>query len=257
MAFFINAEALDLLRWVAWGCMTAMINNKDIIRLFIGYDPKESVAYHVLVHSILRQASQPIQITPLSLTHLKSLLWRERNPLQSTEFAFSRFLTPYLCGYDGWAIFMDCDMLVRTDIATLWALRDERYALQVAKHDYTPSTSSKFLEQPQTVYEKKNWSSVMLMNTAKCTALTPDYVNSATGLELHRFRWLEDESLIGDIPLSWNFLVGEYAPVDITDIHNLHYTIGGPYFDAYRQCDYADAWFAERELMMLAKQGGN
>ena len=31
----------------------------------------------------------------------------------------------------------------------------------------------------------------MLMNCRKCTTLTPDYVNKASGLELHQFKWLE------------------------------------------------------------------
>lgn len=226
----------------------------ETIRVFIGYDPREAAAWHVLAHSIIARCSQPVSIHPLSLQGLKDLLTRPRNPLQSTDFAFSRFLTPYLAGYEGWAIFMDCDMLVLDDMAALWALRDERYAVQVVKHDYSPKTDTKFLGQPQTRYEKKNWSSVMLMNAAKCRALTPDYVNEASGLELHRFHWLEDEALIGDIPARWNFLVGEYDPVEPSEISNLHYTLGGPYFELYRNCDYADLWFAEREAMLFADQ---
>jgi len=236
-----------------------MTNSKAIqcdsepLRVFIGYDSTVIVAYHVLAHSILRRASVPVSITPLALNQLGGLMWRERNPLQSTDFSFSRFLTPYLAGYKGWALFMDNDMLVMSDIAKLFALRDERYAVQVVKHDYTPSSKSKFLNQPQTAYEKKNWSSVMLMNCAKCQALTPDYVNTASGLDLHRFNWLGDDALIGEIPAEWNFLVGEYAPIPVEQIHNLHYTIGGPYFEDYRDCDYADVWNAERAHMLMAE----
>lgn len=224
------------------------------IRIFIGYDPREAAAYHVLAHSILARASQPVAIMPVALSQLGSLHTRERNPLQSTDFALTRFLTPYLAGFEGWAIFMDCDMLLQDDIARLWHLRDEKYALQVVKHDYTPATTTKFLNQPQTIYEKKNWSSVMLMNAARCNALTPDYVNTATGLELHRFHWLNDDSLIGEIPMRWNFLVGEYAPLPASEISNLHYTLGGPYFEAYRNCDFAAEWFAERDAMLHVDQ---
>ena len=141
-------------------------------------------------------------------------------------------------------------MLVLEDIAKLFELADDKYAVQVVKHDYVPKSSRKFLNQEQTVYEKKNWSSVMLMNCAKCTALTPEYVNEASGLELHRFHWLEDESLIGEIPSGWNFLVDEYEPIPVNQIQNLHYTIGGPYFSEYVDCDYNDVWFAEREGML-------
>lgn len=227
----------------------------NTIHVYIGYDPRETVAYHVLAHSILSRASQPVAIHPLALTGLGGVFRRERSNLQSTDFAFTRFLTPYLAGYEGWAVFMDCDMLVLRDIAELYALRDERFAVQVVQHDYRPSSKVKFLGQVQTAYEKKNWSSVMLLNCARCRALTPDYVNTASGLELHRFRWLESEELIGGLPLAWNFLVGEYAPLPAQQIANLHFTIGGPYFPEYRQCDYAGLWLAERDRMLAVTPG--
>lgn len=224
----------------------------DVIRVFIGYDPRETVAYHVLAHSILTRASHPVSITPIMLSQLGGVFNRERNPLQSTDFAFSRFLTPYLAGYEGWAIFMDCDMLVLDDIAKLWALRDEKYAVMTVKHDYVPRGEKKFLGQPQTAYEKKNWSSVMLMNCGACRALTPEYVQTASGLELHRFRWLGDDAKIGALPLAWNFLVGEYEPLPKEQVSNLHYTEGGPYFPDYVDCDYAGLWFKEYHAMIYA-----
>ncbi len=223
-----------------------------MIRVFIGYDGKETIAYHVLAHSILARASKPVSIAPLMLTQLKDSFHRERNALQSTDFAFSRFLVPYLCEYQGWSIFMDCDMLVLDDMENLWKLRDERYAVMCVKHDYTPKTGEKFLGQVQTTYEKKNWSSVMLFNNAKCKALTPEFVNTASGLELHRFKWLDGDHLIGEIPVRWNFLVGEYEKIPAEDISNLHYTLGGPYFNAYKDTDYADLWFSERERLLFA-----
>lgn len=222
------------------------------IRVFIGYDPREAVAFSVLSHSIHARASMPVSITPLRLSELGAVYRRERDPLQSTDFSFSRFLTPWLCGYQGWAIFMDCDMLVLDDIASLWALRDERHAVQVVKHVHVPKEEVKFLGAAQTKYEKKNWSSVMLMNCARCTALTPDYVNNASGLELHQFKWLEGDQPIGEIPHAWNHLVGYDAPR--ADASLVHYTIGGPYFEAYRDCEYAREWFAEREAMLGAEQ---
>lgn len=227
----------------------------DTIHVYIGYDPRETVAYHVLAHSILSRASQPVAIHPLALTGLGSVFQRERNNLQSTDFAFTRFLTPYLAGYQGWAIFLDCDMLMLRDIAELYALRNGRFAVQAVKHDYRPSSHVKFLDQVQTAYEKKNWSSVMLLNCARCRALTPDYVNTASGLELHRFRWLESEKLIGGLPLAWNFLVGEYTPLPVPQLANLHFTIGGPYYPEYKQCDYAELWFAERDRMLAVAPG--
>ncbi len=228
------------------------MTDNNTIRVFIGYDQRETVAYHVLSHSILTRASKPVTITPLMTSQLGDIFTRPREAVQSTEFAFTRFLTPYLAGYEGWALFTDCDMLMLDDIAKLWELRDDRFAVMVVKHDYTPRTEKKFLGQVQTKYEKKNWSSVMLMNCAKCKALTPEYVNTATGLDLHRFRWLKDENEIGAIPLRWNVLVGEYDVMPINAVSNLHYTLGGPYFKDYARCDYAGEWFREYHSMVYA-----
>ena len=219
-----------------------------MIKVFIGYDSREAVAYSVLAHSIHARASQPVSITPLMLSQLGGIYTRERHPLQTTDFSFTRFLTPYLCDYQGWALFMDCDMLFRDDIAKLWALRDERYAVQVVKHEHVPTETTKFMNQPQTRYEKKNWSSVMLFNNAKCRALTPEFVNTASGLELHQFKWLGDDGLIGGLPHCWNHLVG-YDAYD-PKAANVHYTVGGPYFTPYADCDYATEWLLDRNAML-------
>jgi hypothetical protein len=221
-----------------------------MIRVFIGYDPREAVAFNVLAHSIQARATEPVSITPLMLSQLKTVLTRERHPLQSTDFSFSRFLTPYLSGYTGWSVFMDCDMLVLKDIAELWKLCDDRYAVMVVKHNHVPKESVKFLGEPQTKYEKKNWSSVMLFNNARCRALTPDYVDRASGLELHQFKWLESDDLIGALPNAWNHLVG-YNPAR-QDAALVHYTRGGPYFPEFADCEYAEAWRAERDAMLHA-----
>lgn len=226
-----------------------------MVRIFIGFDSREAVAFSVLAHSLHARASRPVTVAPLMLSQLAGIYRRERHPLQSTEFSFSRFLTPYLCDYEGWALFMDCDMLARDDIAAIWDLRDERYAIQVVKHQHVPKESTKFLNQPQTKYEKKNWSSVMLFNNAKCRALTLDYVNQASGLELHQFKWLGDDASIGELPHRWNHLVGydAYDPAAAL----VHYTHGGPYFHEYRHCDYAEEWFDERLRMLAVDKARN
>ena len=222
-----------------------------MIRVFIGYDSAEEVAFSVLAHSIHARASVPVATAPVMLSQLGAVFRRAHNSLQSTEFSFSRFLTPWLAGYEGWALFMDCDMLVLEDIAALWKLRDEKYAVQVVQHVHVPKEEVKFLGHTQTRYEKKNWSSVMLMNCARCKTLTPEYVNEASGLELHQFKWLEGEHLIGALPSRWNHLVDYDAPR--ADAAIVHYTIGGPWFPDYRDCEYAPEWCREREAMLSAR----
>ncbi len=219
-----------------------------MLNVYIGYDSRESVAFYTLAHSIMRRSSIPVSITPLMQSQLKGLYTRARGPTESTEFSLTRFLVPALADFRGWALFMDCDMLCRADIAQLqrYIAEQNDKAVLVCRHDYVPKTERKFLDQVQTKYPRKNWSSLMIFNNERCKALTPDYVNSATGLDLHRFKWLDDAQ-IGTLPLEWNWLVGEYDYRP--DAKIVHYTLGGPYFDEYRACDYADEWFAEFDSM--------
>jgi hypothetical protein len=219
-----------------------------VLRLYIGYDPKESVAFYTLAHSILRRSSMPVSITPLMRSQLSHLYWRVRGPTESTEFSLTRFLVPALSDFTGWSLFMDCDMLCRTDIAGLMTEmeRQQDKAVLLCKHDYVPKTERKFLGNVQTKYERKNWSSLMIFNNERCRALSADYVNAASGLDLHRFKWLDDAE-IGQLPLEWNWLVDEYPFRG--DAKIVHFTIGGPYFDQYRGCDYAEEWLAESESM--------
>lgn len=203
----------------------------------------ESVAWHVLAHSIMRRSSVPVAITPIVLSNFnKTILTRPRDPKQSNDFAFSRWLVPYLCNYEGHAIFMDCDMLMRGDIAELWEAVDNRYSVQVVKHDYTPRNASKFLGQEQTTYEMKNWSSVMLFNNTACRVLTPEYVNAVSGLSLHQFKWIQNR-FVGALDPKWNWLVGEYE--HNPHAANVHFTVGGPYFQEYADCDYSQEWRRE------------
>lgn len=215
------------------------------IRVFLGYDAREAAAFHVASHSIHRHSSQPVSITPVMLSQLTQVFERPRDPKQSTDFSFSRFLVPYLCGYQGWAIFADCDILMRDDIATLWNLRDEKFGVMVVKHDHVPTETVKFLGHEQTKYPKKNWSSLILFNNARCQALTPDYVNQATGLSLHRFEWLGNDDLIGEVPAGWNHLVDYNSAAEGRNAENLHYTSGGPWFENCRDCGFAAEWWGE------------
>ena len=162
-------------------------------------------------------------------------------------------MVPYLRSYTGYSIFMDCDMMFRGDIAELWSKRNMIYSVMCCKHDYTPKEDKKFLGQVQTKYEKKNWSSVMMFNNKKCTTLTPEIVSTETGLYLHQFKWLENDDLIGGIPNEWNYLVGEEKPVGKTP-KLIHYTLGGPYFDMYKDCQYADIWRDELKRLNYATQ---
>jgi hypothetical protein len=229
------------------------VQMEPLVRVFVGFDPREAVAFNVLSYSIQRRSSVPVSVTPMALSQLQGVFTRQRHSLQSTDFSFSRFLTPYLSGYQGWSIFMDCDMLVLGDIAELWALRDARFAVQVVKHDHRPREEKKFLDAAQTSYDKKNWSSVMLFNNGECRRLTPEYVNSASGLELHQFKWLQGDHLIGDLPRKWNHLV-DYDPPNPT-ASLVHFTIGGPYFSAYENCEFSNEWRAERDAMLHADKG--
>lgn len=227
------------------------------LKVMIGYDPREAVAFHVLAHSILRRASRPVMISPICLPHLKDWCYRRPHPLDegaSSEFAFTRFLTPYLAG-GGTSVFLDADMLVLGDICELEEIAHTASSCDVlvVKHDYTPSTKTKFLKQPQTTYPCKNWSSVMVFNGYRtaCRKLTPAYINDATPMGLHQFEWAVN---VGELKPEWNHLVGEYKPNKKAKI--VHYTLGGPWFKEYQNCEYAAEWFAEFEHMTHCETRG-
>ena len=219
-----------------------------MLRIFIGFDQVEAVAYHALCQSIIETATQPVSITPVKKSMLP-MYKRQYDDRQSNEFSFTRFLVPYLCDYEGWALFIDCDMMFRADVSELWNLRDNSKSVQVVKHDYTPTTQRKFLGAIQYRYPRKNWSSVMLFNCEKCKRLTPEYVNTASAADLHRMEWADS---IGGLPYEWNHLVGEYAPNP--DARLVHWTIGGPYFNEYVSTEFSSEWFETKLRMMNCNQ---
>lgn len=229
---------------------------QEPLKVFIGFDQVEAIAYHTLCHSIISRASVPVSIIPIKRSMLRDMHNRPIDPKQSNEFSFIRFLVPYLSGYTGRALFMDCDMMLRTDIKNLFDLADMYSSVQVVKHDYTPHDSVKYLNSIQYQYPKKNWSSVMLFNcnNSSCRRLTPEYVNSASGLDLHQFKWCPEDR-VGELPKEWNHLVGEYPPNP--DAKIVHWTVGGPYFEEYTHCEFAEEWFYERQMMQHCSQRKN
>lgn len=217
------------------------------MRIFVGWDSRETVAYHTLCHSIIRRASLPVSITPLKLDQLP--IDREVDPLASTEFTYSRFLVPWLCGYEGAALFMDADMLVHTDILDVMEHFDPTKAVMCCQHDYTPKSTTKFLGNAQHPYPRKNWSSFMLFNNSHpdCKNLTPESVSNQIGKYLHRMEWTGE---VGEIPLEWNFLVGEQ---EIESPKVYHYTLGTPCFCGSPK-DHSHHWKHEMREMASCKQ---
>ncbi len=222
-----------------------------MVRLFIGYDPREAVVYHVCVNSIVRQASEPVAITPLALKNLGEYVERHRDG--SNQFIYSRFLVPQLMGFAGWALYIDGDMLLRADIAELWNLRDESKAVLCVHHDYKTKMHEKYLGAKNQDYPRKNWSSVMLWNCGHPAnrALTAQFVQQATGAQLHRFSWLGDE-LIGAIPKLWNWLPDEFGANPKAKL--LHWTLGAPCFHEFGNAPMAEEWHRERELTDFSVQ---
>lgn len=229
---------------------------EDVIKIFIGYDPVETVAWHVMAESILSRSSKPVAIIPVNIRNFKDFFSRSRDPKQSNEFSFTRFLVPYLANYEGYALFFDCDMMLKTDIFQIFdaVTKDPGKAVYVVKHNYEPRNDVKYLDTVQYKYPRKNWSSVVLWNCShsKHKILTADFVNQASGIDLHRFTWLSDDE-IGELDVKWNWLVGEYTEPP-QDVKNVHWTVGGPYFKEYENADFADDWFEEKDKINYCKQ---
>jgi hypothetical protein len=215
-----------------------------MIRLFIGYDPREAVVYHVCANSIIRHASRALAFTPLAL---RNLHYVERHRDGSNQFTYNRFLVPQLAGYSGWALYVDGDMIARADIAELWELRDEGKAVLCVQHDYRTKMRKKYLGAVNEDYPRKNWSSVVLWNCGHPAnrALTPEFVQRATGAQLHRFTWLTDE-LIGALPREWNWLPDEFGAN--LDAKLLHWTLGAPCFHEFADAPMAAEWHREHSL---------
>jgi len=218
------------------------------LKIFIGWDSREDIAYQVAKASIEEHASVPVEIVPIRLKDLKkkNMYWRPADKLASTEFTFSRYLVPALTNYTGWALFIDCDFLFLDDVKKLFDQIDDQYAIMCAKHDYTPKPGVKMDGKIQRPYPRKNWSSMMLINCEhpkNKKYLTVTQINSpfVTPAYVHRFSWLDDDD-IGTLSHEWNWLVGWYKEPEDGNPKALHYTEGGPWFDDYKKCEYATEW---------------
>jgi lipopolysaccharide biosynthesis glycosyltransferase len=211
-----------------------------MINLYVGYDEREAIAYHVFCHSVIKNTSIPVKITPLVLSQLKE--FNETHQDRSNDFVYSRFLTPYLNEFNGWAIFADGDMICQADLKELIGMADPNKALMVVKHDYQTKASIKYLGNINENYPRKNWSSVILWNCShpKHKILTPEFVSNQAGKFLHRFSWLDDND-IGELPVEWNWLACEYEKN--TGAKLIHYTLGTPCFKDFRDTDMAEIWY--------------
>jgi lipopolysaccharide biosynthesis glycosyltransferase len=221
------------------------------IPVYIGYDPREAIAFHTCANSVIRNSSRPVAIIPVALNLFKD--YSETHTDGSNHFIYTRFLVPHLQEYTGWAIFIDGDMIVRDDIVKLWELQNPYNDVMVVKHDYKTCMPVKYLGAKNEDYPRKNWSSVILWN---CNSfpnrkLTPQFVQHATGSELHRFSWLDDDR-IGELPPEWNWLPDEYGIN--RDAKLLHYTLGTPCFQEFADTPQGDEWHRERILTEYCQQ---
>ena len=210
------------------------------INIYVGFDQKEAVAYHVFCQSLIDNSSLPLKISPMALKNLQK--YDEKHTDRSNDFVYSRFLIPFLNNFNGWALFADGDMICQSDIKELFDLRDDRKAVMVVKHNYETKQEKKYLGNINENYPRKNWSSVILWNCnhSKHKILTPTFVSEQTGKFLHRFSWLEDKD-IGELPLEWNWLAIEYE--DNTNAKIIHYTLGTPCFSDYKNTAMAEIWY--------------
>jgi lipopolysaccharide biosynthesis glycosyltransferase len=218
------------------------------LKIYVGWDSREDIAWQVCRHSILRHTSGEVEIYPLKQPTLRELgLYTRDTDQAATEFSITRFLTPYMAAHAGWSIFVDCDFLVSRDITEIYDLLDDSKALYCVQHDYTPANDIKMDGKQQTVYPRKNWSSFMAFNGAHpdVKALTPEVVNNQGPAYLHRFSWTNDAN-IGALPLEWNFLESEYKKPDRQPMC-VHYTNGGPWFDNWQDVDYGQEWRDARD----------
>ena len=226
------------------------------LKIYIGYDSKEDIAYRVCKHSLLKRSSIDVKVYSLKLQELvaRNYYSRSIDPLASTEFTYSRFLVPVLADYKGWAIFCDCDFIFLHDISKILEKLDKSKAVYCVQHDYTPKEKHKMDGQKQTIYPRKNWSSFILFNCEHPSnkQLNIETVNSQTGAYLHQFKWLKDEE-IGSLDERWNWLEGWTSGHNNKSPYAVHYTRGGPWFDEWQDVEFAKEWINERDEYLSKK----
>lgn len=218
--------------------------SQEKLKIFVGWDSREALAYDVCRHSILRRSSIEVEVIPLKQQELRDqgIYTRPVDKLSSTEFTFTRFFCPYLSAFSGPCIFCDSDFLWLCDAKEVLELFDPKYAVQVVKHQYEPKETIKGTGS-QYVYPKKNWSSMILWNTehASNMVLTPQFLNQASPRTLHQFKWLK-ETEIGAISHKMNWLEGWYNTPRDGYPKIIHYTRGNVYFKGFQDVDFADLW---------------
>ena len=211
----------------------------EIVDIVVGFDQRESVAYHTFTQSVIENSTVPVRFLPLSISSLSN--YKEVHKDGSNEFIYSRFLVPYMMNFKGWAIYADGDMVCLEDIKKLWNLRDNKYAVQVVKHDYKTKITEKYWGNKNEDYPRKNWSSLILWNCEHEAhkILTPDFIQNQSGAFLHRFSWINDDE-IGSLDKEWNWLAMEYEEKE--PINLIHYTIGTPCFKEYEKKSLSQHW---------------
>lgn len=239
----------------------ALASPLPLLKVYVGYDPRLHLPYEVTKYSLTRRASIRVEVIRLEQSELRKvgLYSRKRNPMDITEFTLTRFLTPYLAGFSGWAMFVDSDFLYSGDVRQLVESLDDRYAAVCVKHDYTGRETTVMDGQVRPTYKRMNWSSMVLYNCShpKNQRLTPEFVNTQPSEYLQKLMWLEDED-IGGVPRTWNFLVGrcqlseeEKEEEEETTLPKIpkaiHFTEGGPWYERWKDCQFSDLWFRERD----------
>lgn len=226
----------------------------DPFRLFIGWDPRDALAWKVCAASVQAAAREPVSIAPIYRQQLERTgvyrrphttvhagHWDDLSWLPcSTEFSIARFGLPLVAGRAGWALFCDADFLWRDDVWSLFEFADPRYACMVVKHRHVPADTAKMDGQVQRPYARKNWSSLTLWNLAHAGAQRLDVgiLNGWHRDRLHAFEWLKDEE-IGELPEPWNWLDGHSRDMDPCAVH---FTRGTPDMPGWEHTRYAAEW---------------
>jgi lipopolysaccharide biosynthesis glycosyltransferase len=210
------------------------------ITMVVGFDQREAVAYHTFCQSIIEKSTVPVQFIPLAKNSLH--FYNEKHNDGSNSFIYSRFLTPYLCDFEGYAIYADGDMVCNTDLSEIADLFDASKAVQLVKHDYKTKRTIKYFGNENANYPRKNWSSLVIFNCQHPSnkILTPQFIQEHDGAYLHRFSWLQDDE-IGALDVKWNYLAIEYPSCD--DAKLIHYTLGTPCLKDFKETEMSDVWW--------------
>jgi lipopolysaccharide biosynthesis glycosyltransferase len=189
------------------------------IRVFVGADESQLVPAAVLEYTIRKHTAGRVEFT--TMRDLPVPMPKDPAKRPRTGFSFYRFMLPKLAGYQGRALYLDCDMQVFANLSELWAIPFDG---QTVLCTYQPEPPERWKGNKS--FKPGRHLAVMMLD---CSRLDWDVHEIVRGLDEDRYGYTElmsdlaivpEEQIEERIPVEWNSL--EHYEAGTTKL--VHYT---------------------------------